>query len=89
MTLGEQLLALAQQGPRLCHAHGGTPSLGDDVVLVGRGPSAHTHFVQGIALYDPQQHRASEFLYGENCWCDMPLVLMPGRRGSWAILTRG
>jgi predicted ATPase len=28
--------------------------------------SAHTHFAQGIALYDLQQHRASTFLYGED-----------------------
>jgi predicted ATPase len=27
---------------------------------------AHTHFTQGIALYDPQQHRAYAFLYGED-----------------------
>src|SRR5262249_32315436 len=27
---------------------------------------AQTHFAQGIALYDPQQHRASTSLYGED-----------------------
>jgi predicted ATPase len=30
------------------------------------GEPAHTHFAQGIALYDLQQHRASTFLYGED-----------------------
>ena len=35
-------------------------------MYVGAVASAHTHFLQGIALYDPQQHRASAFLYGED-----------------------
>src|SRR5262249_47956071 len=30
------------------------------------GASALTHLVQGMALYDPQQHRASTFLYGDD-----------------------
>src|SRR5262249_46501068 len=33
---------------------------------LGAVASAHTHFTQGIALYDPSQHRAAAFLYGEN-----------------------
>jgi len=31
---------------------------------LGAVASAHTHFIQGIALYDSQQHRAAAFLYG-------------------------
>src|SRR4030095_16176541 len=27
---------------------------------------AHTHYTQGIALYDPPQYRTSVFLYGED-----------------------
>jgi predicted ATPase len=33
---------------------------------MGAVASAQTHFAQGIALYDLQQHRASAFLYGED-----------------------
>jgi predicted ATPase len=33
---------------------------------LGTAAEAHTHFTQGIALYDPQQHRTSAFLYGED-----------------------
>ena len=62
--LGEQLLSLAQsvQDPVLLleayYALGGT--------LVQRGElaSARAHLEQGIALYDPQQHRSLAFLYG-------------------------
>lgn len=28
--------------------------------------TAHTHFAQGIALYDPTQHRTSAFRYGDD-----------------------
>jgi predicted ATPase len=41
-------------------------TLGATLVWVGAVASAHTHFAQGIALYDLQQHRASTFLYGED-----------------------
>jgi adenylate cyclase len=33
---------------------------------LGETTLAYTHFVQGIALYDPQQHRASAFLSGDD-----------------------
>jgi predicted ATPase len=33
---------------------------------LGTVAEAHTHFTQGLALYDSQQHRASTFLYGED-----------------------
>src|SRR5262249_8962133 len=65
-ALGEQLLALAQQAQdatRLVAAHA---ALGRTLFFLGTGASAHTHFLQGIALYDPQQHRTSAFLYGED-----------------------
>jgi predicted ATPase len=61
--LGEQLLALAQQvrdASMMCAAH---RALGTTLFMLGAGAAAHTHFAQGIALYDPQQHRASVFLY--------------------------
>jgi hypothetical protein len=33
---------------------------------LGAATDAHTHFALGIALYDPQQFRASALLYGED-----------------------
>src|SRR6516165_7616580 len=65
-ALAEHLLTLAQQVrdvSMLCAAH---RALGTTLYNLGAPASAHTHFAQGIALYDPQQHRASAFLYGED-----------------------
>jgi predicted ATPase len=65
-TLGEQLLTLAQQvqdSAMLVAAH---RTLGAMLATLGALAAAHTHFTQGIALYDVQQHRASAFLYGED-----------------------
>jgi class 3 adenylate cyclase/DNA-binding winged helix-turn-helix (wHTH) protein/predicted ATPase len=65
-TLGEQLLSLAQhvQNPAmLVAAH---RDLGATFFQLGAVAAAHTHFAQGIALYDPQQHRASVFLHGQD-----------------------
>jgi len=65
--LGEQLLSLAQQqshdSAMLVTAH---RALGSTLFSLGAVAEAHTHFTQGITLYDPQQHRASTFLYGED-----------------------
>ena len=63
--LAEQLLTLAQhtQDPVIlvaAHRAGGTTLL-----WMGAVASAHTHFAQGIALYDSTQNRASTLLYGE------------------------
>jgi predicted ATPase len=61
-----ELLALAQQvqdAAMLLAAH---LPLGNTLFHLGAPAAAHTHFVQGIALYDSQQHRASAFLYGED-----------------------
>jgi class 3 adenylate cyclase/predicted ATPase len=63
---GEQLLTLAQHAQdstMLLVAHG---VLGRTLFYLGTVASAQTHFAQGIALYGPQQHRASTFLYGED-----------------------
>jgi len=65
-ALGEQLLALAQQvqdSSMLVAAH---RALGTTLMWLGAVASAHTHFAQSIALYDPQQHRSSAFRYGED-----------------------
>jgi predicted ATPase len=65
-ALGEQLLALAQHvqdSAMLVAAH---RALGTTLFFMGAVADAHTHFAQGMALYDAQQHRASAFLYGED-----------------------
>jgi TOMM system kinase/cyclase fusion protein len=59
--LGEQLMTLAEQvqdAAMLVSAH---HALGSMLFYAGAVADAHTHFAQGIALYDPQQ-----FLYGED-----------------------
>jgi predicted ATPase len=65
-ALGEQLLTLAQHthdAAMLVAAH---RALGATLFYLGAVASAQTHFAQGIALYDSQQHRSSVFLYGED-----------------------
>jgi class 3 adenylate cyclase/predicted ATPase len=65
-ALGEQLLVLAQQvqdSAMLVAAH---RAVGATLFRLGAVASAHTHFTQGIALYDPQQHRGSAVLYGDD-----------------------
>jgi predicted ATPase len=62
--LAEQLLRLAQsvQDPALLlQAHW---AMGVTLLSIGEFVSAREHFEQGIALYDPQQHRSHAFLYG-------------------------
>jgi predicted ATPase len=64
--LGEQLLTLAQRAQdagMLVAAH---RALGTALFFLGTVAPAHTHFTQGVALYDPLQHRTSTFLYGED-----------------------
>ena len=64
--LGEQLLSLAQsvQDPALLvEAH---HALGETLFCLGEFVPAREHLEQGIALYDPQQHRSHAFLYGED-----------------------
>jgi class 3 adenylate cyclase/predicted ATPase/energy-coupling factor transporter ATP-binding protein EcfA2 len=65
-TLGEQLRTLAQQvqdAAMLVAAH---RALGVTLFHLGAVAAAHTHFAQGIALYDPQQQRTAAFRYGED-----------------------
>jgi predicted ATPase len=66
-TLGEQLLTLAQQNQDSAMLVAAHRALGMTAMFFTGGvASAQTHFAQGIALYDPQQHRAAAFLYGED-----------------------
>ena len=41
-------------------------AVGTTLFSLGEIALAHTHYTQGIALYDPQQYRTSVFLYGED-----------------------
>jgi class 3 adenylate cyclase/tetratricopeptide (TPR) repeat protein len=64
--LGQQLLTLAQHvqdAALLSTAH---RTLGGTLFHLGEPALAHTHFTQGMALYDPRQHRTSAFLYGQD-----------------------
>ena len=81
-TLGEQLLTLAQQAQDTVLLLGAHRALGATLLLLGAA-SAHTHLAQGLALYDPQQHRAHAFLYGE----DMGVVCRS--HAAWALWDLG
>jgi predicted ATPase len=65
-TLGEQLLALAQQSQAPAMLVAAHRALGTMSFVLGAVATAHTHFRQGIQLYDSRQHRVSTFLYGED-----------------------
>jgi predicted ATPase len=64
--LGEQLFSLAKrtQDPALLlEAH---RVLGQTMFWLGEMAPARAHFEQGMALYDPQQHRSHAFVYGQD-----------------------
>jgi predicted ATPase/class 3 adenylate cyclase len=64
--LGEHLLTLAQHlgdAALLLEAH---YALGNTLNYLGEFAAAQAHFAQGIALYDPQRHRAHAFRYGQD-----------------------
>src|SRR5262249_38292901 len=65
-AFGERLLTLAQQVQDPAILVAAHRALGATLFLLGRPASAHSHYTQGIALYDPYQHRASTFLHGED-----------------------
>jgi TOMM system kinase/cyclase fusion protein len=64
--LGEQLLTLAQQvgdSALRLEAH---YALGNTLNYLGEFATAQAHFAQGIALYNPQQHRSHAVRYGQD-----------------------
>jgi class 3 adenylate cyclase/predicted ATPase len=65
-ALGEQLLTLAQQSQDSAMLVAAHRALGATLFNLGAGAAALTHYAQGMALYDPQQHHASAFRYGED-----------------------
>jgi predicted ATPase len=65
-ALGEQLLTLAQHiqdAAMLLTAH---RALGQTLFFLGAADAALTHFMRGMALYDPDQHRSSAFRYRDD-----------------------
>jgi class 3 adenylate cyclase/predicted ATPase len=82
-ALGEQLLTLAQQvreAAMLCAAH---RALGTTSFVLGAVTTAHTHYRQGIQLYDSQQHCAAVVLYGEAAG------VICRSQGAWALWCLG
>ncbi|MGH8067399.1 MAG: sigma 54-interacting transcriptional regulator [Candidatus Entotheonellia bacterium] len=66
LELGQQFLAMArrmQNTTFLLEAHAG---LGMTLFYCGELVLAREHLEQGLALYDPQQHRSHAFLYGQD-----------------------
>jgi len=65
-VLREQLLSLAQQAQDSAMLVAAHRALGTTLFFMGELASALTHFAQGMALYDPYQHRSSVFQYGDD-----------------------
>jgi predicted ATPase len=65
-ALAAQLLTLAQQAQDPAMLLAAHRALGSTLFYLGETAIAHTHYTQGMALYDPQQHRALAFLYGDD-----------------------
>ena len=64
--LAEQLLTLAQGQHDPALLLQGHRALGDTLFYLGEFVPARAHLEQGIALYNPQQHRTHAFLYGQD-----------------------
>jgi predicted ATPase len=62
--LAEQLLILAEQSQKAALRMEAHHVLGNTLHRLGELPTARIHLEQGIALYDPQQHRSHASLYG-------------------------
>jgi predicted ATPase len=64
--LAEQLFSLAQRAEDaalLLEAH---RVMGQTMFWLGENAPARAHLEQGMALYDPQQHRSHAFVYGQD-----------------------
>ena len=88
-ALGEQLLALAHQAQDTAMLLAAHRSVGTTWFWLGAPAAALTHLAQGIALYDPKQHRTAAFLYGEDSRGVLPQLerldtLVPGLSGPGA-----
>ena len=67
---------------------GGPPCAGSTLYLGGELAAAQAHLEQGIALYDPQQHRSHALLYGGHDPGCVAAPMRPDPCGSSAIQTR-
>ena len=81
--LGQELLAQAQRQDDPAHLLEAHRGLGLSLFYLGELVAACDHLEQGIALYDPEQHREHAFLYGQDSGIPC-LVYM-----SWALWLRG
>jgi predicted ATPase len=63
-SLGEQLLGIAQSAHDPALLLQAQHALGLTYAYTGDWVTAQAHLEQGIALYDPKQHRGQTFLYG-------------------------
>jgi class 3 adenylate cyclase/predicted ATPase len=61
-ALGEQLLSLAQHAHNPVMLVAARSALGSTLLYLGAVATAHLHFTQGMALYDPQQHHGYAIL---------------------------
>jgi class 3 adenylate cyclase/predicted ATPase len=77
--LGEQLLALARQVQDTALLVAAHRALGATLFYLGAVNTAHTHCTQGMTFYDPQQHRAAAFLYGDDAG------VICHRYAAWAL----
>ena len=64
-ALAEQLLTLAQHTQDSAMLLAACRAVGTTLLMEALAP-ALTHLTQGMALYDPQQHHAAAFRYGED-----------------------
>src|SRR5262245_39880464 len=65
-ALGTQLLTLAQQVQDAAMRVAAHRAVGATLLWLGDTVTAHAHFTQGMALYDPSQHHATAFLYSDD-----------------------
>jgi predicted ATPase len=82
-ALGEQLLSLAQHAQDSAMLLVAYRALGSTLYNLGAMAEALTHFAQGMALHDPQQHRSSMLLHGEDAG------VICRSRGAWALWCLG
>ncbi|MEJ2102026.1 MAG: hypothetical protein P8X68_18940, partial [Desulfobacterales bacterium] len=81
--LAEQLFSLARRAQDPALLLEGNRIMGQTMFWLGELVPARKHLEQGIALYDPQQHRSHAFVYGQDpgvlCRCF----------GAWPIWVLG
>jgi TOMM system kinase/cyclase fusion protein len=82
-ALGEQLLDLAQQSQGSAMRVAAHRALGATVFYRGETTRAYTHFVQGMTLYNPKQHRILAPLSGDDAGVICHIL------ASWALWCLG